>query len=456
MEVVCGLVVLVLSCVFVGSWCWLISYSMEAPPGDDDYFFGDVFAIVESKGRGAIHVPPLRPVTELGKLLYFRPTTLVLGVVNALVFLWIRCKGGDVALVGASTVEISEKREYYRSLTAAFAHVSPWHFLMNMASWDNVGSALEPRIGSLKFLSKTFVAIVVGDAMACLIDYALAYVFGDSILKRKRIGFSGVLFSWTVVATTLQGSYCLPLGFCFSTYTFRISYLTLQLNAAPFVLLAAIQMIVPNASFVGHLSGLLAGYPLTLLLENDLSFSPAVLLLAVALFDRLRWPSQERPLAAQAAAPATLLIFMYGTRYMDLAVSAAVLFIIATGTTTFALLLALAQALSYAALAGILFRRTSKNPAYAASAVALSYAVASAILLTHLDDDNWAKRHLKDLARYFSSLLLHRRRTPVLFSGPGQVLGSSSSSAAINNPSTKKATTKPSPPPPPNKVLIAI
>ena len=82
------------------------------------------------------------------------------------------------------------------------------------------------------------------------------------------MGYSCVLFALVVVSTSKTREYCPLPGLkrvCLPTWQLPVPFLadtTLPFNAAPFLLLVAMHYLVPRASFVGHLSGIVMGYPL--------------------------------------------------------------------------------------------------------------------------------------------------------------------------------------------------
>ena len=80
-------------------------------------------------------------------------------------------------------------------------------------------------------------------------------------LYQQSIGFSCVLFAWMVAASVRMDAFC-PLFFlptlCLPTFTI----LHLPINLGPIVLLIATKFLLPRSSLIGHLSGIIIGYPL--------------------------------------------------------------------------------------------------------------------------------------------------------------------------------------------------
>ena len=127
--------------------------------------------------------------------------------------------------------------QYYRILTAAFLHASMQHLLMNMIALYNLGSFLEPRMGSLRFLLLLFIAILGSGALITLHEKKDSYT----------VGLSGGIFG-------LLGAYIVLLyarGY-FAYDSVRYSILrTLVINL--------IISLMPHVSLLGHTGGLLSG-----------------------------------------------------------------------------------------------------------------------------------------------------------------------------------------------------
>lgn len=80
------------------------------------------------------------------------PATYTLIGTNAIVFFLICSKKLFYYDLGTSYDSTIGKGEYYRIITSAFTHQEVWHILINMYSLDNLGRALEPLIGTYRFI----------------------------------------------------------------------------------------------------------------------------------------------------------------------------------------------------------------------------------------------------------------------------------------------------------------
>ena len=141
---------------------------------------------------------------------------------------------------------VARERQYYRLVTAAVTHVSAMHILFNMGSLLNL-APLEAALGSAWYAETTLLLLYA--SMACwmgVMHLAVTRYGQAAWADAPVVGYSGVLFGWMTVAGMLQ-----PAGW---------SFLGLPVTLSPFVSLALVQLIVPRASFLGHLAGIAAGY----------------------------------------------------------------------------------------------------------------------------------------------------------------------------------------------------
>jgi len=179
---------------------------------------------------GRIGVDKIPPVT-LGFLIlntvfhYMNPLHLSLGQV----------------CIGASYV--IQHAEVQRLLLACFYHVNDTHLYYNMTSFIWKGRQLEPLFGAKKFAWLILVLGIVSNCLLVATEYSLNQGYSCAV------GFSAVLFGLKVV---LQ--HCTPEGPSNVMGLFTVSSKYIY-----WVELLMIQLMVPNASFLGHLCGIAAG-----------------------------------------------------------------------------------------------------------------------------------------------------------------------------------------------------
>lgn len=115
-------------------------------------------------------------------------------------------------------------------------------------------------------------------------------------METSAVGYSCVLFALIVVSTSKATEYCPLPGLkkvCLPTWQVPLPFLgsgvVLPFNISPFLLLVAMHYLVPKASFVGHLSGIVLGFPLLWGALNWCSPQMLVRLCAAAVLLRARW-----------------------------------------------------------------------------------------------------------------------------------------------------------------------
>ena len=183
----------------------------------------------------------------------FLPVTFGAVGVNILAFVqprighyrWPRvrevCVSTDAALFGG---------DWKRLVMASFFHLDEWHIYYNMASFVWKGMSLEKDMGSGYFCSLLAAFVLLTNLVYCALQYIATLIFHDySYLDQCAAGFSGVIFAVKVVTT-----YRLPPGM-----SYIMGYLPVPSRLAVWAELLVISILIPNASFVGHLAGILVG-----------------------------------------------------------------------------------------------------------------------------------------------------------------------------------------------------
>lgn len=140
--------------------------------------------------------------------------------------------------------------EYWRPLSAGFAHVSIMHILMNMYSLFVLGKIVEPLYGTKRFLLVYFISLLGGSA--------LSLVLSDPNVAME--GASGAIF----------GLFGALLGYLFSRtgswagvwHTAYGRQLLIVLGINVFISLT------PGISLLGHLGGFVPGLLLGICLER--------------------------------------------------------------------------------------------------------------------------------------------------------------------------------------------
>lgn len=124
------------------------------------------------------------------------------------------------------------------------------HLVYNMMSLLWKGIQLETFMGSIEFGSMVIALVTLSQGFSLLLAKALFLFFNyDKAYYREfSVGFSGVLFAMKVVLNSRSDE---------DTY---VHGLIVPARYSAWVELILIQMFVPGVSFLGHLSGILAGF----------------------------------------------------------------------------------------------------------------------------------------------------------------------------------------------------
>lgn len=169
------------------------------------------------------------------------PVNLVITVVNCYIFYYLNSRNVPVQDVAAHSESILVRKQYWRVVTATFSHYSFLHLIMNISTAYNLGY-LERLLGVSRFL----IWITILTIFPSIID---------AIIRRKffpdtevyAVGYSCVLFGLQTIIAAYQSE-------------MSIFGLMIPWSWAPFMELIVISILVPNASFIGHLSGIIIGY----------------------------------------------------------------------------------------------------------------------------------------------------------------------------------------------------
>ena len=173
------------------------------------------------------------------------PLTCTLAAAMSALFFYMWNTRVGLDAVSLTYNRVAKERQYYRLLSAAVTHVDVMHILFNMGSLLNL-APLEAMMGSLWYLETTLL-LLYGSMGAWMLSVHVASTrYGLAAWAESPVvGYSGVIFGWMTLAGMLQ-----PTGTAFG----------LPITLAPFLALVLTQLIVPRASFLGHLAGIVAGY----------------------------------------------------------------------------------------------------------------------------------------------------------------------------------------------------
>ncbi|XP_033097221.1 rhomboid-related protein 4-like [Anneissia japonica] len=204
--------------------------------------FGLVLLFMQLARFGFNHIPPTTLITiGLNVAVYLK-------VLNK--FLYSLIGKPSIQRVCVSAVSVWYRGDWSRLLLAAWFHLDDWHLYYNMISFLWKGRFLEQLIGSYYFAYLIAVFSVVTNIVMIGINIMAAeFLEDDSYILSCAAGFSGVIFALKVVTTHLMPNHRQSIMGIFSVPS----------QWACWVELVLIQVLVPRASFTGHLAGILVG-----------------------------------------------------------------------------------------------------------------------------------------------------------------------------------------------------
>lgn len=182
-----------------------------------------------------------------------KPATSCIIALCSLIWFLIQKKNLGYSSLGMS-YETATEGHYWRIISSAFSHISFVHLAFNMSALWSLGvieQLPQAGLGVEFYLHYTLVLVIVSGTLVLGIYHVLIQRFKLEYFRRVTcVGYSAVVFGWMTILATKQPSLKLNL----------FGFLSLPISFAPFESLVVTSIIVPQASFLGHLSGILVGY----------------------------------------------------------------------------------------------------------------------------------------------------------------------------------------------------
>ncbi|KAG6419872.1 hypothetical protein SASPL_116384 [Salvia splendens] len=179
-------------------------------------------------------------------------TSCIIGICS-LIWFYIQKKGIGYSHVGLS-YDTALEGHHWRIITSAFSHISILHLVFNMSALWSLGVIEQlghVGLGVEYYLHYTMLLVVLSGLLVLGIYHILIKRFSlDYFRGVTAVGYSCVVFGWMTILSTKQPSSKLEL----------FGLLSLPISFAPFESLIFTSIIVPQASFIGHLSGIIVGY----------------------------------------------------------------------------------------------------------------------------------------------------------------------------------------------------
>lgn len=161
--------------------------------------------------------------------------------------------------VGMSYEAVVSRRQLWRCLVASVAHVSPIHLLMNLQGLWSLAS-LERVMGVPYYLFCSALLLAGSTAVHVGVTDVLVRfkVRGSEGMRATlSVGYSAVLFGLMTLVSQLEAELLLR--------GFHVLGAFVPVSFAPAGSLLLTQLLVPRASLLGHASGIVCGFALSLL-----------------------------------------------------------------------------------------------------------------------------------------------------------------------------------------------
>ena len=188
-------------------------------------------------------------MSRLNELLHSLPpaSLAILGLIGGAYILQILLDF-DVRLYTLCPATVLLRGEVWRLVTSTLLHGSIMHIAMNFMSAVGLCGNLERAMGTVALLLTAAGSILVSPAIHVLIAF-LAHLCGyQTWFQEHSLGFSGVLFHFAVIEASQSNQPRSLFGL-----------VSVPSSVYPWALLVVLQIFMPNLSFLGHLSGILAG-----------------------------------------------------------------------------------------------------------------------------------------------------------------------------------------------------
>ncbi|KAJ4969365.1 hypothetical protein NE237_016066 [Protea cynaroides] len=193
----------------------------------------------------------------MGRPLFYeiieKPATSCTIAICSAIWFYVQRKNIGYAQLGLS-YETAMEGHHWRIITSAFSHISVLHLVFNMSALWSLGVVEQMGhvgLGVEFYLHYTLVLVVLSGVLVLGAYHILIQKFKLEYFRRvTAVGYSCVVFGWMTILSVKQPSSKLQL----------FGFLSLPISFAPFESLILTSIIVPQASFLGHLSGIIVGY----------------------------------------------------------------------------------------------------------------------------------------------------------------------------------------------------
>ena len=187
-----------------------------------------------------------------------KPVLISIEIVCGLIWLYIWNYKIDAKKFAFNYTKIIENKEWWRTVSSTLSHIQILHLAFNLVTLWNTGG-LEQNKGSIFYFQLSFLLFVFSNISMIICYYIMTKYLNkqDYVKNVWAVGYSAILFGF-------MGFACMKNNGVYDVFGAKIPF-----YLGPFVLLILISLMIPNASFIGHLSGIIAGFIMGLEIMNQ-------------------------------------------------------------------------------------------------------------------------------------------------------------------------------------------
>ncbi|GJQ14658.1 hypothetical protein GpartN1_g6449.t1 [Galdieria partita] len=190
---------------------------------------------------------------------YTFPVTCLVIVICVVVWLLITHKGWSYYDVGCNYDRVLVDKETWRWISSTLSHISWMHLVLNMYSLWNL-RWMEQRFTCSVYLIWNILIAFLSTCVTLFINLLQLWVgfHTEQVRQVYLVGYSAVLFGLFAIASQHVTSIVL------------LGDILIAPIWIPFISLGVVTLLVPEASFVGHCSGIFIGFLISLDKHDDL------------------------------------------------------------------------------------------------------------------------------------------------------------------------------------------
>ena len=189
-----------------------------------------------------------------------KPVLISIEIVCGLIWCYINYYKVDPKKFAFNYNRIVVDKEWWRTISSTLAHIQILHLAFNLITLWSTGF-IEEWKGSLLYFQISFLLFMLSE-IAMIISYYIMSKYlnrEEYVSNMYAVGYSAILFGF-------MGYGCIK-----SNGNYPVFGAVIPFYLGPFIMLLLISLMIPNASFVGHLSGIIAGFIIGFIDAKDIN-----------------------------------------------------------------------------------------------------------------------------------------------------------------------------------------